>query len=92
MSVSTSYASALFEAAHADKLDAATMDKIEADLSAIVPVSEQVKFCPLLQRHGREICTAKNPKCEICPIQDLCPKIGVVTVQLAKRRKEPRSR
>jgi len=23
-------------------------------------------------RHGREICHARNPKCEICPLQDLC--------------------
>jgi endonuclease-3 len=23
-------------------------------------------------RHGREICHARNPKCEICPLQELC--------------------
>jgi len=34
MSVSTSYASALFAAAHAERLDGATMDKIEADLKS----------------------------------------------------------
>lgn len=25
-----------------------------------------------LIRHGREICTARNPNCEICPLQDAC--------------------
>lgn len=30
-----------------------------------------------LIRHGREICGARRPKCEICPLFDLCPRIGV---------------
>lgn len=54
-------------------------DKIEADLTAIIPAEDQVKFCSLVQRHGREICIARKPKCEICPLDDLCPKVGVTT-------------
>ncbi len=30
-----------------------------------------------LVRHGRKICVARRPKCEICPLFDLCPRIGV---------------
>ena len=26
-----------------------------------------------LIRLGREICTARKPRCEICPLRDLCP-------------------
>jgi endonuclease-3 len=26
-----------------------------------------------LIRHGREICLARNPRCESCPLSDLCP-------------------
>src|SRR5262249_20636755 len=33
-------------------------DKIEADLSTIVPRADQIKFCWLLQAHGRQICVA----------------------------------
>ncbi len=48
-------------------------DKIEADLTAIVPKEDQVKFCHLLQFHGRSICVAKKPKCPQCPVNSLCP-------------------
>ena len=52
-------------------------DKIEADLVDLVPRAAQVKFCPLIQRHGREICIARKPKCDICGLRDLCPRNGV---------------
>jgi hypothetical protein len=27
--------------------------------------------------HGRQICVARRPRCETCPVNPLCPKIGV---------------
>ena len=48
-------------------------DKIEADLMAIVPKKQRVRFCHLLQYHGRRTCLAKKPKCPECAIKDLCP-------------------
>jgi endonuclease-3 len=30
-----------------------------------------------LVQHGRRICVARRPRCEICPLYDLCPRIGV---------------
>lgn len=48
-------------------------DKIEADLTPAVPPAQRVRFCHLLQYHGRRICTAKGPKCAECVIRDLCP-------------------
>jgi len=53
-------------------------DKIEADLTAVIPRADQVQFCFLLQRHGREICLARKPKCDACVVSALCPKQGVV--------------
>lgn len=47
-------------------------DKIEADLTAIVPEKRRVRFCHLLQYHGRRVCFAKKPKCLECTIKDLC--------------------
>lgn len=52
-------------------------DKIEKDLCMIVPKENWVRFCHLLQFHGRRICQARKPKCEICPVEDLCQKVGV---------------
>ena len=48
-------------------------DKIEADLVTVVPSEESVKFCHLLQYHGRRVCTAKSPDCPECSINELCP-------------------
>jgi len=48
-------------------------DKIEADLTLLVTPAQRVRFCHLLQYHGRRICTAKKPKCGECVIRELCP-------------------
>jgi endonuclease-3 len=48
-------------------------DKIEADLIKIVPVKARVRFCHLLQYHGRRVCIAKKPNCPQCVVRDLCP-------------------
>jgi endonuclease-3 len=48
-------------------------DKIEGDLMAIVPEKQRVRFCHLLQYHGRRICVAQKPKCPECVINELCP-------------------
>jgi len=47
--------------------------KIEQDLVRIVPKKDWTVFSHLLIHHGRQICSARTPKCEICPVNDLCP-------------------
>jgi endonuclease-3 len=51
-------------------------DKIEADLMKLVPEQQRVRFCHLIQYHGRRVCLAKKPKCPECMIKDLCPFPG----------------
>jgi endonuclease-3 len=51
-------------------------DKIETDLMAIVAPKQRVRFCHLMQYHGRRICVAKKPKCPECSIEDHCPYPG----------------
>jgi endonuclease-3 len=48
-------------------------DKLEQDLMKIVPRDEWANFSYLLIHHGRNICKAKNPKCEECILKDICP-------------------
>jgi endonuclease-3 len=48
-------------------------DKIEIDLMALVPEKKRVRFCHLLQYHGRRVCLAKQPNCPECSIRALCP-------------------
>jgi len=47
-------------------------DKIEADLMNLVIEKRRVRFCHLLQYHGRRVCLAKKPRCPDCTIRSLC--------------------
>jgi len=47
--------------------------KIEQDLMKLVPREEWTSFSHLLIHHGRQICEARKPQCEICPVNQLCP-------------------
>ena len=48
-------------------------DKIEKDLMQIVPKSNWEKITDLLIFHGRNVCTARKPKCNICVLNKICP-------------------
>jgi len=52
-------------------------EKIERDLMKLVPKRDWTVFSHLLILHGRQVCSARAPKCEICPISDLCPSSRV---------------
>lgn len=49
-----------------------TPEKIEQDLLKIIPKEYLKDVNHLLVYHGRAICTARNPKCEKCPVSNLC--------------------
>lgn len=55
-----------------------TPEKIENDLTELVPQEDWILFPHLLISHGRKICQARKPKCGECVLSDICPKIGVV--------------
>lgn len=48
-------------------------EKIEQDLTALVPKKDWVIFSHLLISHGRAICKARNPQCAECLLEKLCP-------------------
>ena len=53
--------------------NAATPDKVEAQLFRVVPEQWLPKAHHWLILHGRYTCTARRPKCSACLISDLCP-------------------
>jgi len=59
--------------------------KIEQDLMPIYPQKDWVEFSTQLVLHGRYICTARDPACPTCPIEKLCPKIGVTPSMYRKQ-------
>jgi endonuclease-3 len=53
--------------------------KIERDLNALVPPEEWGDLSLRLIEHGRRVCIARRPRCEICVLNHICPsafKIG----------------
>jgi len=52
-------------------------EKIEEDLMRLVPRKQWVAFAHRLVHHGRRVCTARKPQCDVCPLGDICPRIGV---------------
>jgi endonuclease-3 len=51
--------------------------KIEQDLQRLVPRADWARFPHLLIWHGRRICIAQRPRCELCSLSDLCPSSRV---------------
>jgi len=47
--------------------------KIERDLMRLVPCSYWNAFPHLLIWHGRRVCEARRPRCEVCVLNELCP-------------------
>jgi endonuclease-3 len=48
-------------------------DKIEQDLMRLVPRAQWFPFTYVLIDHGRQVCEARRPRCEVCPVSELCP-------------------
>ncbi len=59
--------------------NAATPDKVEAQLFRVVSRQWLPKAHHWLILHGRYVCTARKPKCSGCVISDLCPSRAGLT-------------
>ncbi len=54
-------------------------EKIERDLMRLIPKHQWIALSHRMIRHGRQYCTARSPRCGECPLQSICPRIGVET-------------
>ena len=52
-------------------------NKVERDLMEVLPREDWFTFTYVLIEHGRAICKAPTPRCEICPVNHLCPSSRV---------------
>jgi endonuclease-3 len=51
--------------------------KGESDLMELLPQKAWIAFSHRMIQHGRKICIARRPKCDVCALASLCPRIGV---------------
>jgi endonuclease-3 len=47
--------------------------KIERDLAVLIPECEWTDYSHRVIHHGRVCCLARRPRCEACPLRELCP-------------------
>ncbi len=50
--------------------------KVEMQLRKVLPPEESNDFCHRLVLFGRDICSARSPKCDACPLLSVCPRKG----------------
>ncbi|MDW8223886.1 MAG: endonuclease III [Gemmatales bacterium] len=60
--------------------------KIEQDLMQLIPRDEWVAFGHRMIYHGRQVCLARKPKCDICALHAFCPKVGVANKKTKRLR------
>ena len=51
--------------------------KIEMELKKVIPPEEGSDFCHRIVLFGRDICSARKPKCDGCPMFENCKRVGV---------------
>ena len=52
-------------------------DAIEIELMKIIPKKKWRRYTHLMIAHGRAICNARSPKCDLCPMGEICPSSWV---------------
>ena len=51
--------------------------KVENDLVERIPKKQWIAFSHRMIQLGRQFCAARKPKCQECPLREVCPKIGI---------------
>lgn len=47
--------------------------KVEREITEMLPAREWGGFSLRLILHGRQVCLARKPRCEVCVLSDICP-------------------
>ena len=48
--------------------------KVEDSMRKLLPPEKSNDFCHRSVLHGRAICTARSPKCDLCTVKEFCAK------------------
>jgi endonuclease-3 len=49
-----------------------TPEKVEQELIQVIPRERWIGFSHQIIHHGRQVCAARNPKCNVCNLEPLC--------------------
>jgi endonuclease-3 len=59
--------------------------KVERQLNSYLPPRERGRFSLRMILHGRRVCDARRPRCEVCVLADICPSSRVPTAKAVRR-------
>ncbi|KUO42727.1 MAG: hypothetical protein APU95_01545 [Hadesarchaea archaeon YNP_N21] len=59
-------------------------EQVKNKLENVIPRGRRGEAHIFLIALGRKFCRAKKPLCNVCPINALCPRLGVYTIDVAK--------
>ena len=59
--------------------------KVERQLNSYLPPKERGVFSLRMILHGRRVCDARRPRCEVCVLADICPSSRVPTARPVRR-------
>ena len=59
--------------------------KVEHEIAAMLPPKEWGGFSLRLILHGRAVCLARRPRCDVCLLNDICPSSSVAVKTLKRR-------
>ncbi|MFX1314156.1 MAG: endonuclease III domain-containing protein, partial [Promethearchaeota archaeon] len=63
-----------------------TTQKTEETLRKTIPKKLWLKLNRLFVRFGQQICLPNRPKCEICPINEECPKDFSMEIKIRHKK------
>lgn len=60
--------------------------KVEQELNPMLPAAQRGTFSSRLILHGRRVCAARKPRCEVCVLADFCPSSQLPSAPPRRRR------
>lgn len=67
-------------------------EKVEQELMTLVPPKEWVALGHRLIDHGRRVCQARKPRCDVCTLAAFCPRVGIDRTQQSRPKRTRPSR
>jgi endonuclease-3 len=59
--------------------------KIETELNSYLPAAQRGDFSLRMIQHGRRVCFARNPRCDRCVLEDICPSSRLPRMRRRRR-------
>jgi endonuclease-3 len=64
-------------------------EQTEEELKTKIPKDQWIRINRLFVRFGQETCLPNNPRCEECPLNQICPKDFSMELKAKKKKKSP---